>query len=421
MTGAGQAASVHRPMRSRPRVLIVHQDAAISGSAISLEHLLRGIDPARFDVQVLLAGHGPLEARLRAAGFPVEVHPIQGFWTAPGPKWYRKGGYRNMRALLPDRALDASLSRLAPDLVHLDDKALIAAGLSARRVGLRVIQHLRSTYRATNTPAFAVLSRELIRYYATALIGISQDELSEIEGVPGEVIHNSMRFDGLDEARAARPRVRAELGVADDERLVTFVGLFSRTKGAWDFIEMAGLLRRRPEAARVRLMMVGSLPEPSPRRGLARVLDWGSENDAGAILRAALARQGLDREMILPGYRSDILAVMAASDVVVLANRLGAMGRQAFECMAVGTPLVVTAGHSGRSRVAIDRETALVVSVDDHPRMAAAVAELLRDPALGARLSARAQAHARAEFDEQKNGERVMALYDRLLGARQPS
>lgn len=401
------------------KVLILHQDGMITGSGISLKFMLMGLATSKLEIKVVLAAEGPLRSEIENLGVSVEIVKLRGFWTAPGPKWYRRGAWLNLFSLFQQTELVETVKKFGPHLVHINDKAMLPAGLILRRSGIPIVQHLRSTYYSTNTRLFAWLSRKAIESYATALIGISEDEVSEFPNFPRKfIVNNSMDFDNVEGHLENRDKVRREFFIRDDDRLITYIGQFSRTKGAWDFIEMVSYYVRKYPSDKIKFMMVGHMPEPAkPKPGLRGIVNLGSE-ESSLILSKMLSKDNLGERIILTGYRRDILDLISASDVMVICNRLGAMGRQAFEAMALGKPLVITQGLSGRSSVVVDGETALVVPPASPEVMAEAVREFLFNPEERKRLSDNAAAYARSNFDYRSNARRIEEIYNSLVNTK---
>ena len=399
------------------RVVIIHQDGLITGSAISLMNMLKGINQDEFKINVILAGDGPLKHRIEDLGFSVNIVQMLGFWTAPGPRWYRRGTWLNLRSLFQRSQIVNAVREYNPDIIHINDKAMLPAGLALKKLNIPIVQHLRSTYFSTNTRLFARLSQRIISGYATALIGISEDEIFEFPTFPKKfVVYNSMDFRMIDAHKNARSRIRQEFQIGDEDTLITYVGQFSKTKGAWDFIDMLSGLARLTPFRGLRFMMVGHLPTTS-RKTISRLFSWGAE-DSSRILRKKLSQDNISGRVILTGFRSDVLDIMAASDIMVICNRLGALGRQAFEAMALGKPLVVTKGHSGHSTIVVNGETALMVPQANPMAMAKAVNELLVNRDQGKRLGANAEVYARNHFDHRNNARKIEDIYRLLLKER---
>lgn len=382
-------------------VLYLHQDGQLTGSAISLRNLLQGLDRERYQPRVLLAREGPARKLYEALDIPVDMIPIRGMWTFPGPRFPKLDYFRNWMALFPNLKLRAYLQNLKPTLVHINDKTLLPAGWTAHDLGLPIVWHLRSSYTVSNSRLHAKLSCNLIRRTADQLIAISEDETDGFEDFSNlSIIYNSVDFKQVAEATQHIPKIHTELGLDKDEILVGTVSTaINEIRGSWDFIEAAGRLQSLLPEKVLRFVIVAKILKP--------------ETEAEAWARAE--RAGIRDRLTLTGFRSDALSLMAAMDVVILCNRHGVLGRMPFEAMALGRPMVVTAGHSGRSQVVVNGETALVVPPADSEQLAMTTKKLIELPELGQRLGKNGVIYARQHFDPKKNAQAVMKIYDEIL------
>lgn len=120
------------------------------------------------------------------------------------------------------------------------------------------------------------------------------------------------------------------------------------------------------------------------------------------------------------GYLADpdaIAAATAAADIVVIPSAEDNLPNSAIEAMASGRAIV--AGNAGGMRDAIrDGETGILVPPGDEEALAGAIARLVTDGELRARLGAGARAAAAAEFDANVEAMRFARLYNELIAAR---
>lgn len=382
-------------------ILYIHQDGLITGSAISLRNLLLGLDRQRFSPRVLLAQEGPARQLYEALDIPVDMIPIHGMWTAPGPRFPKPDYFRNWLALMPNPNLRSYLCVQQPTLMHINDKTLLSAGIAARQLGLPVVWHLRSTYAVSHSRLQAAISRYVIRCMANYLVAISEDEMDGFEDLPNlSIIHNSVDFEEIAQALQQRDRVRLDFGVNASELIIgTISTSLNEIRGSWDFIQAAGLLQSRLPNIRIRFVIVGKIPTP----------------EIEAQARSLANQAGIGDQLLLTGFRNDAMAIMASMDIVTICSRHGVLGRMPLEAMALGRPLVVTAGHSGRSRVVVDGQTALVVQPANPDAIADGIARLLQSPILCEQLAQQGKVYARQHFDPQKNAQAVMKIYDEVL------
>jgi rhamnosyl/mannosyltransferase len=161
------------------------------------------------------------------------------------------------------------------------------------------------------------------------------------------------------------------------------------------------LLEAMREIPRAQLVVVGAGPMEQTWRALAQTL----EVDA----RVQFVGEVPDAQ--LPSY-------YAAADIFVLpaSERSEAFGLVQLEAMAAGKPVVCTELGTGTSFVNVNEETGLVVPARDAHALAVAINRLLDDAALRERMGAAGRARVRNEFALEKMVERVMQVYEQVLG-----
>jgi glycosyltransferase involved in cell wall biosynthesis len=329
--------------------------------------------------------------------------PARPFWTFPGSPWTKLGFYFNLLALLPNRNWKDYLKEQQPALLHVNDKSCLQAGVAARKLGLPVVWHLRSSYAPTWSRLQAKISARIIRKNANAMIAISEDETDGFDSCRNlRVIYNSLDFTAVDKAIPQRESIRTELGIGTGDVVVGLVVTqLNSVRGAWDFLNMAGYAARMSQLS-WKFAIIGS-----------------TTVESAAQARILAQQHGISERLILTGFRSDALAVIAALDVLVVCNHHGVLGRPPLEAMAVGTPVAAWHGHSRRSSVARDGETALLVKRRDIESLAQAVTCLADDSALRKSLGGRGMQYAREHFASQRNARLVEQVYENVLGLAQ--
>jgi glycosyltransferase involved in cell wall biosynthesis len=234
---------------------------------------------------------------------------------------------------------------------------------------------------------------------ATALVvtvtGAIRGQYLAADLVPAERV---VALPGGADADTYRPRppddaVRRRLGAAPGEVLVGMVGGLRVMKGHRVVVEAAARLAR--DGIRPRIVFVGR----------------GSMETA---IRQAVSRAGLDGQVEVAGFVPDLPAVLAALDVALYVPlESDGMSRVLFEALAAGRPLVA-------SRVGVvpealvDGEHALLVHAGDAADLAGALARLVGDPALRARLGAAGRRLVVDRYSGEKLAEALEAHYARL-------
>jgi lipopolysaccharide/colanic/teichoic acid biosynthesis glycosyltransferase/glycosyltransferase involved in cell wall biosynthesis len=358
--------------------------------------------------------------RLRHEGF--EVTAI----SAPGP-WVedlRRAGVRhiawphatrawNLRAdLLAFVELCAILRRERFDLVHLHNPKPGVMGRIAARAArvpcvINTVHGLYATPEDRAAKRLAVIavewlaarlsdlelyqSREDLRWMRR--VGVARAGRSELLGNGADL----SRFDPASISDEEVAAVRAALGLPPHCVVVGTIGRLVAEKGYGEFFAAARRLRH--EAPTTRFVVVGDA-DPHKADALAAP-DIAAASDA----------------IVFAGWRDDVPAVLAAMDVFVLASWREGLPRSAIEAAAMGKPLVLT-DVRGCREVARDGVEGLLVPVRDAAALARAIARLVDDRDLRARLGEAARRRALERFDEARVADTVAARSRELLGAK---
>lgn len=400
----------------KTKVLYIHQDGLITGSAISLRHFLSAINRDTFEPLVLLAQEGPARQLYEELGIEVIVHSFKRFWTFPGPNWYSPANLKQLKALLPDKQLAAFIKKINPAIIHINDKASINAGISMKGAGIPIVQHSRSSYCITAAKINKQLSSLAIKKFADAVIAISEDETDGHEGVKNlHIINNTVPQSQIAEAIAQKHDKRKELNIADNDIVVGMVADISAKKGAWDFMEMAAALVSKYPDKPLKFLMVGRVAES----GQTPLNDGKSSPlSPKQYVEQFIANNNLQGKILLTGFRKDALAIMAGLDVLVVANHNGVMGRQPIEAQALGIPTVVTQGHSGKSTILINGFAGYVISNPvKHTELLTSIEELINHPEKRAVFGKNGQQYAADKFNPTINMGKIEKIYEELLQA----
>jgi glycosyltransferase involved in cell wall biosynthesis len=303
------------------------------------------------------------------------------------------------------RALRRLLASERYDLIHVHTP--VAAWLTrfaARRAGQRPVLYTAHGFHFfrgapwTHWLLFYPLERVATRW-ADGLIVMNREDLDRarrmgfVEGENLFFVHGV----GVDLAAFApvggsRDAVRAELGLGSGAFVVTCVAEFTPAKNH------AQLLAAWPEVVR-----------QAPQAHLLLVGD--------GQLRVDIERKALERavpNVQFLGFRRDIPALLAGSDVFVLPSRREGLPRSVLEALAAGVPVVATDVRGNRDLVE-DGKRGFLVPVGDAPGLARALLTLARDEALRRRMGKEGQATAR-DYALNRVIQEMAAIYGRFLG-----
>jgi phosphatidylinositol alpha-mannosyltransferase len=263
------------------------------------------------------------------------------------------------------------LTRFGPDVVHVHEPFAPSASLYALTSGAPLVATFHSGIdRSRAYDAAAPALRRAARRIRVR-IAVSERAAEVARGRLGgtyRVIPNGVSVERF---AAARP---ADLGPGPK---IAFVGRLHRRKGFPVAVEaFARLARERPD---LRLVVAG---EGEDAAALDRL---------DPTTRSRVVQLGARPNAELP-------SILAGCDLFVAPNLGGeSFGMVLVEAMAAGLP-VIASRIPGFDEVVSDGADGLLVEPGDADALAAAVARVLDDPALAARLSAAGRTAA-ARFD----------------------
>ena len=134
-------------------------------------------------------------------------------------------------------------------------------------------------------------------------------------------------------------------------------------------------------------------------------------------LRTPLQRQvkhlSLDKRVLLPGFREDVLALVKSSDLFVMSSVTEGLGSAVLDAMAMGLAVVGTRA-GGIPEAVVDGQTGLLVEPGAPAPLASAIVRLLEDPALRRRYGEAGRVRAREEFGVDKLVDGTLAAYHRF-------
>lgn len=193
---------------------------------------------------------------------------------------------------------------------------------------------------------------------------------------------------------AVRTTSRIDLGYGDDDLVIGITGRL-----------------RREKAHDVLFRAVPLVVEKCPR---ARFVCFGS-GSLGGELSESLAGSGVTDYVNMAGFRTDVPACLAALDVYTQPSRSEGLGTSVLEAGAAGLAIVAT-DCGGIPDIVQHEQTGLLVPVENHEALAAALVRLLDDTDLRKSLGAAARQHVKTKFSVEMLVEKTDQHYRDMLG-----
>jgi glycosyltransferase involved in cell wall biosynthesis len=196
-------------------------------------------------------------------------------------------------------------------------------------------------------------------------------------------------------------QLRANLGIASEERVILAIGRFSSEKGHLDLIAAFAELQRRQPALPLRLVLVGD--------GLDRQL-----------LERSVQEQGLTGPIVFTGHQREVQAYYAMADTFVLPSHSEGSPNVLLEAMMANLPIVAT--RVGGIPETVEHEvSALLVPPRNPQALAGAIERLLSNRELAEKLAGNAYCAVASRFSPEQYKRSLTAIYAELCPEKAPA
>ncbi len=379
------------------KVLIVMGPIAQGGAEWQIYHLLRLLDKDRFQ---------PLVASVSFADYSLVIdegdHLIRGDFYSLGVPIYEINEYgRNdpsnalaLARIIRDKSVDVVHANLYPGETW--------GRLAAFLAGVPVIIHKRGMPFLTRKSTH-VLVDWLLNLRTTRIIVPSNAVRERLIGLEPllkdkvNVIYSGVDLNSWKRApREELVSLRRELGISEDEFVITNVARLRKIKGQEYLIRAAPkVIEQYPNT---RFLFVGNGELQQYLSDLANSLGIGSH-------------------VLFLGARKDIDRVLSLTDVFVFPSLQESFGVALVEAALMGVPAVATK-VGGITEIVIEGETGLLVPPRDPESLASSVIRLLSEDSLREHMGLKAREYASSRFDIKLTVRKLQEEYIKAAGVR---
>jgi len=367
--------------------------------------LILGLDRSKYEPIVVYRNDNFLAAKLREAGVEVHIFPPRTALTFRQP-WLRillapikKATNLVLGFIVPVIRFARFMRRMKFDLVNLNNSITRYHPwmVAARLAGTPCITHEMGI-----NEEYPFLARVLgSRLDAVICLSYAiRDAMSE-QGV--DLSNVVVIHCGIDARRYRLLESPADLrrkhGIPDGAPVIGVVGNIRGWKGQETIVRATALLKRRfPE---IRCVLVG----------VQTVHDMPYLD----LLKSICSESGIENNVVFAGFQQNAIDYMRLMDVVAHTSVLPEpFGIVTLEAMLLSKPLVSTT-IGGPAEVVVNGVTGFLVQPGKPDLLAAAIEQLLLDPALAAEMGRKGYVRLQSDFSLEKNVSQTMAIYERIL------
>lgn len=283
-----------------------------------------------------------------------------------------------------------------PDLVHAHDPhavTMASIGIAMSRLDPppRLVAARRVDF-PLKTHAFSRWKYKQVDLFICASDAIRRLLLHQgVAPARALTVHEGVDLGHID--AAPRAALHEQLWLPHQAPVVGNIGALVPHKGQRDLVEAAArVVRQVPDA---RFVIAG-------------------EGELRPQLEQQIRHLGLEKHVLLTGFRADVLSLLKAFDVFVMSSVTEGLGTSVIDAMACRRPVVGTRA-GGIPELVAEGETGHLVPVGDVAAMAAAIVALLKDPARRARFGDAGRARVEAHFTVERMVRATIAVYEGVL------
>ncbi|MDD5044333.1 MAG: glycosyltransferase family 4 protein [Candidatus Omnitrophica bacterium] len=288
------------------------------------------------------------------------------------------------------------------DIVHThSSKAGILGRLAARISGVKIILHtvhgwsFHSYQNKLVRGLFIRLERFCAKFSDRLIVVSFFDKQRGLENRIGneakyQVIKYGINCGVTPNKEGA---IRRELGIAGDKFLVGTISCFKPQKAVDDFIKAAALVKE--SLPQVKFIVAGD--------GALR-----------AKFEKLIKKLGLEKEIVLLGWRRDIPQLLSALDIFTLTSLWEGMPIAALEALACGSVVVAT-DTGGISEVIREGENGFLVPARDVKGLSEKITFLLKDDKLRKAIREKTKNSLGNNFTVERMAKETGDLYERLF------
>jgi glycosyltransferase involved in cell wall biosynthesis len=367
----------------KARVLYLSHAFMVGGAEEMVLNLVRHL-PDRFEPSVMCINQaGPIGEEIRRTGVPFSVLGL-----TPG-----------MSRPLDVLRLRDALGALAPTIVHT---FLLTGSLygrfAAMMSGVPIVIGTEVNIYEKKKPLHARIERWLMRGTDAVIASaesVKEHYVAQVAADPAkvDVIYNAVDWAQL-QATMTREEFRKSISVPIDAPAAGIIARLTEQKAHRVLFEAMA----RPELSALHLIVVGD----------------GELRDE---LKSRVESLGIQQRVHFLGARRDLGNILASVDMFAMPSYWEGLPLSMVLAMGAGLP-VVASRVAGIPEVVKDRESGLLVDAGDSTQLARALAALVEDRALRARLGDAARAFVRPRFGIDGYVASIAGLYDRLLAAK---
>ena len=364
------------------RIAIIQFSSNLDGSSFSGLMLADGLREAGWDTFVSFAHDGPIIQKFQDSGHQVQIVPHKNWLRARRLHRFLKNRRQETAS---SHGFESYLSSIKPDIVYINTAVSYAGALAAKKLGLKVIWHIRELSDAVGGEMRipSIFRKKIQQIFASWPDKVVVNSKAVAENMLGsnsrlaEIVPNAVGQHFFDSS-CPPSSARWQFQLPEDKFVIGIPGTLRPMKGHPFFFEA-----------------LSKLKENTPE--IIAAVTGGGSKDYKTKLEAQVQRLGIQDIVRFIGYTDEMPAFYKACSLVCIPSVAEPFGRTVIEAFAAGTPVVASA-VGGIKETVSDGETGILVPYGDVGRLAAVLEDLIRNSHLREKLSLNAKQEAEEKY-----------------------
>jgi glycosyltransferase involved in cell wall biosynthesis len=300
------------------------------------------------------------------------------------------------------------LRRLRPDVIHAHDPHGVALAALALSIGAGAANRSTGSRQGASMPALVAARRvdfhlkgnsfSRWKYRQVDCFIAASDAIRQMlvaDGVPADrtvTVHEGIDVEHVVAAPAVN--VHEAFWLPHGSPVVGNVAALVPHKGQRYLIDAAHLVVQQVPDARFIILGEGELREH---------------------LEKQVREHHLEKHVLLPGFRTDVLGCLKGFDLFVMSSVTEGLGTSLLDAMACARPIVATRA-GGIPEIVEDGVNGLLVPARDHHALAEAIVRALKDADLRDRMGEAGFARVSERFTDERMVSETAGVYARVAG-----
>lgn len=368
------------------KVLFVHPNNNYTGQEISLIERIVGLQKHGVECEVLLPGDGQFCQKLQEAKIPVHQITLSRF--------NRTNPIAFMQSI---RVLSNLVAKQKISIIH-------CSGVYSHQLALWVS-------RVTKVPCVASVSTTVYTSYdynknlvqhtdcvfcVSEVVRRSLLKNCDLPECKAVTLYDGYKLDDIVIKKAVIQDFRSKFNLSENDFVVAVIGEFIPRKGMEYFVSMASILKEKH--ANMKFFIIGK-----------------HHGDAyEERVRRQIKRLGLEEDLIIAGFFTDIYSIISQINVVVVSSLAEGLCRVIVEAQHMKKPVVST-DVSGNVEAIVEGKTGLIVPPERPDLLADRVSHVYQHPKEAIQIGVNAHVSVKEKFTLDMHVQNLINKYQELL------